>query len=222
MLDKPRVAIVDHGLGNLYNVQRACARVGLNATVTAEKKELIASDAVILPGVGAFGDAMATLRRLDLVAVLRDVAASPKPLVGLCLGVQLLMSESYEFGSHQGLGIIEGTVTRLDSPREGERQLKVPQIGWNAIERAAPWENTLLAGVQNGAYMYFLHSFVVRPQDARVVLSTTHYGQIEFCSSVQYSNVFACQFHPERSGWLGLRIFENLRAACQSPNEVQM
>jgi glutamine amidotransferase len=217
----PQVAIVDFGLGNLYSVKHACTHVGLDAVITSSKRDLLASSAVILPGVGAFGDAMDSLRRLDLVRVLRDIASSSKPLVGICLGQQLLMTESHEFGRHQGLGIVEGSVVRFLDPMEGERRLKVPHIGWNRIDRAGPgvgqdpWEGGLLAGVAYGQYMYFVHSFIVQPQDLGVVLSTSRYGHIEFCSSLQQGNVFACQFHPERSGVEGLRIYRNLMTRLQ-------
>src|SRR5205814_4019751 len=135
----PNAAIVDYGLGNLYSVKHACERVGLRPLVTAAWREIVATPLVILPGVGAFGDAMDALRRLDLVAPLREIAASDQQLVGICLGMQLLMSESHEFGRHQGLGIIEGPVVRFANPVDivGEgaeresRELKVPQVGWN-------------------------------------------------------------------------------------------
>ena len=120
-----RVAIVDYRLGNLHSVQQACRYAGMEATITSDKQTILNADAILLPGVGAYGDAMATLHRLDLVSVLQDIAASPKPFIGICLGVQLLMTESFEFGYHQGLGIIEGQVVPFDHPREGERALKV-------------------------------------------------------------------------------------------------
>ena len=213
----PQVAIVDHGLGNLYSVKHACKHAGLDAAITSSKSEILAADAVILPWVGAFGDAMVTLHRLDLVTVLREIAVSPKLLVGICLGVQLLMTESYEFGHHQGLGIVEGAVVPFDNPKEFEKPLKVPQIGWNRVRKVAPengngdpWAATLLNGTVDGEYMYFVHSYIVQPADPAVILSTSRYGQIEFCSSVQLGNVFACQFHPERSGVPGYQIYRNL------------
>lgn len=211
----PRVAIVDHGLGNLFSVKHACEHAGIRADITSERKAILAADAVILPGVGAFGDAMDTLRRLDLVTVLQDIAASPKPLVGVCLGVQLLMTESHEFGHHRGLGIIEGPVVRFDRPKEDGRELKVPQTCWNRICRRAPWEGTLLDGIVDGEYMYFVHSYYVQPQDPGAVLSVTRYGHIEFCSSLRKGSVFACQFHPERSSAQGLRMYRNLAAQIQ-------
>ena len=215
----PLVAILDYGLGNLFSIEQACAFVGLNSIITNSKKDILDADAVILPGVGAYGDAMLTLHRLDLVNVLRDIAESPKPLVGICLGLQLLMTESYEFGHHKGLGIIEGQVVRFDAPKEKERILKVPQIGWNRIFLPANglrWHGTLLDGIDEGEYMYFVHSYTVQPQDSHVILSNSRYGHIEFCSSIQHHNVFACQFHPERSGPGGMKLYHNLAALLQT------
>jgi len=217
---KPLIAIVDFGLGNLYSIKQACAFVGLNAVITSSKKDLLNSDAVILPGVGAFGEAMAALHRLDLVSVLKDIGFSDKPLVGICLGVQLLMTEGFEFGRHKGLGIIDGDVIRIDCPKEGSHVLKVPQIGWNRIYRpndGTTWDNTLLEGIPENTYMYFIHSFIVKPQDLGVILSISRYGHIEFCSSIKYRNVFACQFHPERSGTRGLEIYSCLAERLKKP-----
>ncbi len=213
MFDQPLdVAIVDYNMGNLYSVKHACVHAGLHAEIVSSKKAILNASAVILPGVGAYGDAMTTLHRLDLVSVLRDIAASGRPLIGICLGIQLLMTESYEFGRHPGLGIIEGSVVPFENPTEHGRALKVPQIGWNRICRTenAQWDGTLLNGVVDGEYMYFVHSYIVQPVDSGVVFSTSHYGQTEFCSSIQRSNILAFQFHPERSGVAGLRLYKNL------------
>jgi len=212
---KPKVAIVDYGMGNLFSVRQACEHAGLDVSITSAREEILNADAVILPGIGAFGDAMATLSRLDLVGVLRDVAASGKALIGVCLGLQLLMTESFEFGRHKGLGIIEGQVVPFDNPKEGARKLKVPQVGWNSVHRVGngqeeAWENSPLAKLRDGEFMYFVHSYIVQPEDKRVVLSVSRYGQIEFCSSIHSQNIFACQFHPERSGREGLKIYRNL------------
>lgn len=205
-------------MGNLFSVRQACEHVGLNVGITSARDEILNADAVILPGIGAFGDAMRTLARLDLVGVLRDVASSGKPLIGVCLGLQLLMTESLEFGSHKGLGIIEGQVVKFDNPLEAERKLKVPQVGWNSIHpmkregnnEAETWANSPLAEIKEGEFMYFVHSYIVQPEDKQVVLSLSRYGQIEFCSSIHSQNIFACQFHPERSGSEGLKIYRNL------------
>ena len=215
---QPKVAIVDYGMGNLFSVRQACEHARLDVNITSAREEILNADAVILPGIGAFGDAMATLSRLDLVGVLRDVAASGKALVGVCLGLQLLMTESFEFGRHRGLGIIEGQVVPFDNPVENARRLKVPQVGWNGVHRvdrggngqSAAWENSPLAEIRDGEFMYFVHSYIVQPEDTQVILSVSRYGQIEFCSSIHSQNIFACQFHPERSGGEGLKIYRNL------------
>jgi glutamine amidotransferase len=212
-----QVAIVDYGLGNLFSVKHACKHVGLQAHITCSKPEILQAEAVILPGVGAFGDAMAKLEKLDLVTVMQDIAVSGKPLMGICLGMQLLMTESDEFGRHKGLGIVEGPVVQFESPREDNRTLKVPQIGWNRILKAMgsdvsvdPWTGTLLQGIGDREYMYFVHSYIAQPRITSVCLSTTRYGHIEYCSSLHFGNIHAFQFHPERSGSIGIRIYQNL------------
>jgi glutamine amidotransferase len=211
-----RIAIVDYGLGNLYSVKHACAHVGLHATITASPQDILSADAVILPGVGAFPDAMSTLISLDLAPVIRDVAASGRPLVGICLGMQLLMTESEEFGRHEGLGIIPGRVVRLPDARASDPSTKVPQIGWTGVERVAretsddPWAGSLLEGLADGTPMYFVHSYIVRPDDPAAILSTSRYTGDPFCSALQRGNVIACQFHPERSGEAGLRMYRTL------------
>lgn len=208
------VAIVDYGMGNLFSVKHACEHAGLSAVITSSRRDVLQADAVILPGVGAFGDAMETLRNLDIVSALMEVAASTRPLVGICLGMQMLMDESFEFGRHKGMGIIPGSVLRFDNPAGPNGIFKVPQIGWNrlnhSIEGKDQWEDTLLEGLPDGVFMYFVHSFYILPEDESVVLATTRYGHIEFCSALRYRNIFACQCHPERSGAGGLRVYENL------------
>jgi len=203
-LAAPRVtaAVVDYGLGNLFSVRQACEHAGMEVVVTA------------------CGDAMATLRRLDLVHVLRDIAVSDKPLIGICLGIQLLMSESHEFGVHRGLGVIEGGVVRLAAARQGARDIKVPQVQWNRIFRpndgrppGDPWAATPLAGVADGQFMYFAHSYHVQPTDPAVTVSVSRYGDVEFCSALRRRNVFASQFHPERSGMPGLQVYRNIARA---------
>lgn len=211
-----KVAIVDYGMGNLFSVKHACECVGLNAKVTSSKEEILSADLVILPGVGAFGDAMEALRNLDLVNTLKVVHESSKPIVGICLGMQLLMSEGHEFGRHKGLGIIKGQVVPFDNPiDDSQKSLKVPQVGWNHIystknnHTADVWKNSILEGINNNEFMYFVHSFYVKPENSEVILSKSNYGGIEFCSTLQYENISACQFHPERSGQQGLKIYTN-------------
>ena len=216
-LNGPRVAIIDYRMGNVFSVKNACNAVDLYAEITSSKKEVLKADALILPGVGSFGEAMQTLRELDLVETIKDAALS-KPFLGICLGMQLLMKGSHEFGYHEGLGIINGDVVRFENLGDcigGE--IKIPHIGWNRIyniERdynKKEWHNSLLKGLYNEEFMYFVHSYYVRPEDSNVVLSVSRYGNIEFCSSLSSDHIFACQFHPERSGPRGLKIYENLK-----------
>ena len=211
MSDHPNIAIVDYGMGNLYSVQLGCERAGARGEITSEPSTAEQADAIILPGVGAFGDAIAELRRTGMADALVALVRSGKPLFGICLGFQLLMTESFEFGRHRGLGLIEGAVVRLSEPKSSGEALKVPQVGWNRVWRAEgrEWEGTPLAGLPDGSFMYFVHSFVVVPAIRDVALSVTWYGDTEFCSSISRDNLFACQFHPERSGPAGLEMYRN-------------
>lgn len=232
-LEPIKVAIVDYGLGNIFSVRHACEHAGMLPDITSSPEEILSADVVILPGMGAFGDAMQALRQLDLVSPLRDVAESGNILVGVCLGLQLLMSESYEFGRHRGLGIIEGPVVRFEGvlERRGDslRAVKVPQVGWNQIwrpEHRRPvgtnsWSSFPLVDTADGEFMYFVHSYHVKPEDRSVIASTSNYGGIEFCSSVQVGNVFACQFHPERSGEPGLRMYQNIAAHVHAHRQLK-
>lgn len=222
----PIVAVVDFGVGNLFSVQSACRVVGLDARLTSLRHDVLNADGVIVPGVGAFGDAMAALERLDLVSPLRDLAAAGTPLLGVCLGMQLFMTESEEFGRHRGLGLFDGPVVRFRSPRNGARELKVPQVGWNQIRRteATAAGNCSSAGllrdIPDGVFMYFVHSYYAQPTTAADVVTTTHYGDVEFCSSIGRRNVFACQFHPERSGVGGLQFYRNFAQSIPQKNHV--
>lgn len=218
----PVVAIVDYGSGNLFSIRQACLNGGLEPVVTASPEALFAADAVILPGVGAFGEAMAALRRLGLVGPLIDLVNSGKPLVGICLGMQLLMSESYEFGRHKGLGLVEGEVVRLEQGGRTE-SVKIPQVGWNRIHcppetPRRDWSDTLLEGVSEGEFMYFVHSFVARPFNPEAVLAVSRYAESQFCAALQVDNVTGFQFHPERSAEQGLEIYSNLRRRLTTLN----
>lgn len=206
------VAIIDYEMGNLFSVRRACEHAGLEYAVTSDKSELLKSDAAILPGVGAFRDAMASLEKFDLVSPIRDFIASGRPFFGICLGMQLLMDESEEFGSHRGLGVFAGGVKKFTTLKAGG--YKVPQVGWNAVCPPAGAKNVWnspfspLKATPPGEYMYFVHSFCCVPDDISAAHSITDYEGIEYCSSVLKGNVFACQFHPEKSGARGLAIYE--------------
>lgn len=214
-------AIVDYGLGNLFSVHHACHAVGIDAEITSDKTRIMQADMVLLPGVGAYADAMSTLHRLDLVRPLQDIPASGRLLVGICLGQQLLMTESYEFGVHQGLGLIPGTVIRFDASQGIERPLKVPQIGWNRICPTRAWQDTSLTGIAEGEYMYFVHSYHTVPAQPDVTIATARYGKIEFCAALESENIVAFQFHPERSAQQGLQIYRNLMQRASQLREQQ-
>ncbi|OHC76210.1 MAG: imidazole glycerol phosphate synthase, glutamine amidotransferase subunit [Rhodospirillales bacterium RIFCSPLOWO2_12_FULL_58_28] len=216
-IKKPKIAIVDYGLGNLFSIGQACEHSGMSVTVTSRSDEMREADAILLPGVGAFADAMAALANLDLIRPLKDLAGEGKPLIGICLGLQLLMSKSYEFGTHDGLDLIKGEVRRLPTdavaPKSSSKvRLKIPQVGWNKIHRPSgvSWDKTVFQNIDDGAYMYFVHSYNVVPQDPEVIFSLSGFGDHVFCSSVKQGNIFACQFHPERSASQGLRMYQNI------------
>ncbi len=194
------VAIVDYRMGNLHSVSKACAAVGLEASIVTRAGDIRRARAVILPGVGAFGQAMRHLRRQGLVKVLREAAGSGKPFLGVCLGMQLLFQESQEFGRHAGLGILPGSV------RPFSKRLKVPHMGWNSLNIKRP--SPFLRGIRNHTYMYFVHSFYCDPKDSELVLATTNYG-LEVSAIVGRGNLCATQFHPEKSQTLGLKIYSN-------------
>lgn len=201
------IAIIDYGMGNLRSVQKGFEKVGCEAVVTADPKVLLEAEKVVLPGVGAFADCMRNLEQGGFVEPLLRVIGEGRPFLGICLGLQLLFTESEEFGVHRGLDVIPGRVVRFpEGMREGDEALKVPHMGWNqlAFKNRPP----ALAGIEEGTNVYFVHSYYVVPQDPAVVATTTCYG-IEFCSAVWKDNVVATQFHPEKSQESGLRILKN-------------
>ncbi len=199
------VAIIDYDMGNLKSVQKAFEAVGHRAVVTRDPRTIADASHVVLPGVGAFGDCMRNLEQYGLVTPVLDAIASGKPFLGICLGFQLLFSESEEFGRHRGLGVIPGKVIRFD-PGGASMPIKVPHMGWNAV--AIGKRTPVLDGIADGAFMYFVHSYYVVPDDQAVACTMTQYGQ-QFVSSIARDNVFACQFHPEKSQAAGLRIIRN-------------
>jgi glutamine amidotransferase len=195
------IAIVDYGMGNLRSVQKGFEHAGFHAEVTRDAGKIAAANGVVLPGVGAFHACMNNLTRLGLTETVCD-AARHKPFLGICLGFQLLFSESEEFGKQKGLGVLPGTVRGF----KAHGDLKVPHMGWNRIEKRK--NSPFLDGLSSGDYVYFVHSFYVLPEDPSVVATTTEYGG-PFVSSIATENLFACQFHPEKSQELGLRILGN-------------
>ena len=196
------IAIIDYGMGNLRSVQKGLERVGFDAVVTRDAGQIQAARGVVLPGVGAFSACMENLRKFGLIEPIREIVRGKTPFLGICLGFQLLFSESEEFGQQKGLDLFPGKVIGF----HGGAGLKVPHIGWNRIEKQQ--DSPFLEGLSSGDYVYFVHSFYVVPSDNSIVATTTDYGQ-SFVSSVATDKLFACQFHPEKSQDLGLRILAN-------------
>lgn len=196
------IAIIDYGMGNLRSVSKAFEAVGHQAMITRDASVIRNASHVVLPGVGAFGDCMANLKQYQLVEPIKGAIQSGKPFLGICLGFQLLFTESEEFGRHEGLDIFPGKVRAFTK----DQALKVPHMGWNqiAIQKPCP----LFEGIANGSNWYFVHSFFVDPADQQITATTTSYG-IPFTSSIWKDNVVACQFHPEKSQAVGLQLIQN-------------
>ncbi len=196
------IAIIDYGMGNLRSVQKGFEKVGHEAVVTSDPVVVGQAEKVVLPGVGAFGDAMAELKRREMVQPVLEAIDSGRPFLGICVGLQLLFDTSYENGTHKGLGVIPGEVVRFELPRK----YSVPHMGWNQIDirRQAP----LLAEIEDQTHFYFVHSYHVVPQDEEVIACRTGYHR-PFCSMIWRDNLFATQFHPEKSQSHGLRMLKN-------------
>ena len=196
------VGIIDYGVGNLFSLRSSFAAIGAEAFVSGDAKELAKADRLILPGVGAFGDAAQKLRDSGLDAFVREQAAAGKPLMGICLGMQLLFEKSCEYGEHEGLGLLKGQVVGMSGKIPAD--LKIPHMGWNALQLCKPAKL-----LENGSYVYFVHSFYAENCEASVA-AVTDYG-IPITAAVEQGNIFGCQFHPEKSGNVGLEI---LRKFC--------
>lgn len=207
-----KVAIIDYGMSNLFSVYQACIGVGLTPIITWEKEIILKADAAILPGVGAFGDAMIHLNESGLSKTIKDFIDLNKPFLGICLGMQLLFTETEEFGVHKGLDIIKGQVKKFPNSTSVATKIKVPQIGWNQIrpisrETENGWKNSILQDTKIGEFMYFVHSYYTVPSNSDVILCQTDYEGISYCSGLRKDNVYAFQFHPEKSGLKGIEIY---------------
>lgn len=201
------IAIIDYGMGNLRSVQKGFEKVGFEAIVTADPKVVLEAEKVVLPGVGAFRDCMRNLEQGGFIEPILKVIGDGRPFLGICVGMQLLMTDSVEFGLYQGLNVIPGHVLRFpEGMEENGEELKVPHMGWNqlAIRRRSP----LFTGIEEGTNVYFVHSYYEKPDDESVVAATSVYG-FEFCASIWKDNIVATQFHPEKSQETGLRMLKN-------------
>jgi len=196
------IHIVDYGMGNLRSVQKAFEKLGIEAVVCTKASEIAHAQKLVLPGVGAFRDAISHLKEQDMVDPILDHIAADRPFLGICLGQQLLFDVSYEDGEFEGLGVIPGKVIRF----EEQPDLKIPHMGWNSLQTANG--SPLLEGIPDDSYVYFVHSYYVVPDDDAVVATSTTHGTT-FCSSIARGNLFATQFHPEKSQSVGLRLLKN-------------
>ncbi len=202
------IVVIDYEMGNLRSVQKAFESLGFDARVSADPGDIASADKVVLPGVGAFRDCIQNLREGGFVEPLLGHVKAGKPLLGICVGMQMLFDQSEEFGLHQGLGLIPGRVQRFPAGMvEGDERLKVPHMGWNSIHLRRP--SPLFRGIEEGSFVYFVHSYYCAAQDPSDVAASCRYGEVEFCASVWRDNIMATQFHPEKSQSIGLKIFDN-------------
>jgi glutamine amidotransferase len=195
------IAIIDYGMGNLRSVQKGFERVGFPAELTSDPEKVLQADKIVLPGVGAFPTCMKNLEKFGLIEPIREVIRQGKPFLGICMGLQVLFDEGEEFGSHKGLGIIPGRVVRFNL----SKKYKIPHMGWNRIRKKK--RIPLLAEIEDNSYFYFVHSYYVVPKDPQIIVTVTDYGK-DFVSSIIKDNIFACQFHPEKSQALGLKVLK--------------
>jgi glutamine amidotransferase len=224
-----RVTIVDYGLGNLHSVANALTHLGATVDYAADGMAIAGAERLILPGVGAFADGMRNLTQRGQVQALRAFAASGRPFIGICLGMQLLFDESDEFGTHAGLGIIPGRVERIAAGAEARESgspgvaaiVKVPHVGWNRLQPTRPvgWDGSLLATTPVGTFAYFVHSFIAKPRDPAHVLAVATYGPHRLTAAVQLGTVTGFQYHPEKSGAAGLAM---LRAFINAPSPLEV
>ncbi|MDO8733746.1 MAG: imidazole glycerol phosphate synthase subunit HisH [Elusimicrobiota bacterium] len=199
------ITIIDYGMGNLRSVAKAFEYIGKKAVVTSDRKKILKSSLVVLPGVGSFSAAMTNLKKLNLIETVKNIISDGKPFLGLCLGMQILFEKSEE-GNCGGIGIFQGKVRKFSY----KHNLKIPHMGWNALKQLKIKNETLkiFDGISDNSYFYFVHSYYVEPQDKRIIATTTNYG-INFTSSVFYKNIFATQFHPEKSQKNGIKLLKN-------------
>ena len=206
------VVVIDYGVGNLLSVRRGLERCGAQVTITDDHHAILAAPRVVLPGVGAFADAMAELRSRNLIDVLKELPARGTPLLGICLGMQMLLDESEEFGMSSGLGLIQGRVTPIDRTTLTGEPHKIPHIGWNGLiygEMTEDWHGTILQQLTPGNEVYFVHSYSAHPVDPQTRLADCIYNGRVISAVIRSGKVYGCQFHPEKSGEVGLRVLKS-------------
>lgn len=204
--------IIDYDIGNVKSILNAFKEFSVNIKLSRDKNEIINADGLILPGVGAFSQGMYNLKKYNLIEIIHKYVSTNKPLLGICLGMQLLFDESEEFGKNKGLGLIEGKVLKLPV----KKNIKLPHISWNEIIKLEiNWNDTILNKINKNTDMYFVHTFAGFPSKKFEILSITNYFGVEFCSSVKKNNIYGCQFHPEKSSSNGLKIIRNFIQICR-------
>jgi len=209
-----KIVIIDYGIGNVRSMINAFLQIGIEPILSNKEKDILSADGVVLPGVGAFAHGMENLNKYNLVNIIKKYIDTSKPFLGVCLGMQMLLDESDEFGKTKGLGLISGKVIKL--PIKNDNYEKLPHVSWNEIkERKISWSNTIFDNIKQKSDVYFVHSFIAEPNEESEVLSTTVYSDYEFCSAVKKGNIYGCQFHPEKSGEIGLKIIENFVNICK-------
>jgi glutamine amidotransferase len=203
------IIIIDYGIGNIKSIYNAIKINGYNPIISNDTKKILNADRIILPGVGAFRVGMENLQNFGLTETIHDFVKKGNPFLGICLGMQLLLDESEEFGFTKGLGLVKGRVVKLPSINTSKE--KLPHISWNEINQTneQSWNETILDGIKFKSDVYFVHSYVAVPKSAKDVLATTKYSGVEFCSAIKNENIFGTQFHPEKSGNIGLKILNN-------------
>ena len=206
------ITIIDYGLGNILSVERGFEYFGVKVVLTSDKEEIRNASKLVLPGVGAFSVAMAELNSLGFTSVIKEVAKKGTPILGICLGMQMLLDESEEFGLEKGLGLIPGRVVSIPNHRADGVEQKIPHIGWNEIvvsDGCENWESKILKGIKQKDSFYFLHSYMALPENNKNCIADCFYGGVKISSVINNENIYGCQFHPEKSGEAGLAILKN-------------
>jgi len=203
-----KISILDYGVGNLYSLRKAFKRFSNHVEITEEQKIIESSDALVLPGVGSFEAGTKGIQIRNLGNCIKEFVESNRPILGICLGAQIMLSKGYEFGKFDGLGIVEGNVMSFPKLQQGT---KIPHIGWNKIysPKSKSWTDSILNSIEDNTSLYFVHSYILEPSNQEDILALSSYGGHEFCSVIKRGNIYGCQFHPEKSGEMGLRIIKN-------------